>query len=156
MIGKSGRQWTSHCRSSRHLCPVVVLDILCCVLIPPFSPLIMPPSFALCRVTSSRSDIDEHQRISAQHRQPVGPAFKKGVNMEQKERCKPPTTHIHCLLLHEDGRFIWPVQNYTHTHPPTPPDISETGVSRGPLLCQQRLMTCSNSFMHSQSSLLFF
>lgn len=44
VIRRSGRQWTSHGRSSRHLCPVVVLDILSCVLIPP-SPLwsCLPP-----------------------------------------------------------------------------------------------------------------
>lgn len=31
----SGRRWTSRSRSRRHLCPVVVLDILSCFFIPP-------------------------------------------------------------------------------------------------------------------------
>lgn len=35
VMPRSGHQWTSHSRSIRHLCPVVVLDILSCVFIPP-------------------------------------------------------------------------------------------------------------------------
>ena len=111
-------------------------------------------------MTSSRSGIDRHQR---NHR--AGPcicrvcAFERSVNMEHKECCNPPLApRIHCSPLPADGWFIRPIQNYrlhththththTHMHTPTPPN-SQTGVSRGPLLCRQRLMMClTDSFI---------
>lgn len=86
---------------------------------PSLSPLIRPPSLAVCRMTSSRSGIDDHQK-----KKPLGwtlrpfvCAFERGINMEEKkECCNPPfKTHIHCSPLPADGWFIRPIQNYMHT-----------------------------------------
>lgn len=90
VMPRSGHQWTSHSKSSRHLCPVVVLDILSCVFIPPsFLWSCLPPLLsAVWR---------HHAAVSTSIKEPLGwtvylsvCAFERGVNMEHKEYCNPP------------------------------------------------------------------
>lgn len=122
VMRRLGRQWTSHCRSSRHLCPVVVLDILSCVFI--------PPSFLWSYLPPLLSGVwHHHAAVSTSIKEALGwtvyllvCASERGVNMEHKECCNPPGRHIHCSPLPADGWFIRPIQNYTHTgtHPHHP------------------------------------
>lgn len=122
VIPRSGRQWTSHCRSSRHLCPVVVLDMLSCVFI--------PPSFLWSCLPPLLSAVwHHHAAVSTSIKEPLGRtvylsvcAFERGVNMELKECCNPPAPSIHSSSLTADGWFIRPIQNYKHTstHPHHP------------------------------------
>lgn len=153
MIGKSERQWTPHCRSSRHLCPVVVLDILCCVLIPPFL-------LWSCLPLLLSAVWHHHAAVSTSIKEPLPSTvglsacvFERGVNMEQKECYKPPMTHIHCLPLHEDGWFIWPMQNYTHTH--TTSHLWDGCIPRLPAV-PAAFDDVFKQLIHSLSSMLFF
>lgn len=116
LIRWSGRQWTSHIRSSRHLCPVVVLDILSCVFI--------PPSFLWSCLPPLLSAVwHHHAAVSTSIKEPLGRtvylsvcAFERSVNMEHEECCNPPAPCIHCSPLPADGWFIRPILNYTHTY----------------------------------------
>lgn len=120
VIRRSGCQWTSHCRSSRHLCPVVVLDILSCVFIPPsFLWSCLPPSlFAVWH---------HHAAVSTSIKEPLGRtvcllvgASKRGINMEQKECCKPPLlTSTALLFLQVDGLLGQYKTICTHPHHPS-------------------------------------
>lgn len=76
VTGTSGRQWTSHCRSSRHLCPVVVLDILSRVFIPPlsFDPSTLPCSLPYDIITQ------RYPRASKQHQ--AGRSIRLSVRLK--------------------------------------------------------------------------
>lgn len=153
VIRRSGRQWTSHSRSGRHLCPVVCLGYPLLRLHPSLFPLIMPPL-----PCSLPYDIIT-QRYRQASKKPPGRtvylsvcAFERSVNMEHKECCNPPLLPASTVLLSLQmdgllGRYKTIGCTHTHMHTPTPPN-SQTGVSRGPLLCRQRLMMClTDSFI---------
>lgn len=89
-------------------------------------PLLFDRASLLCRMTSSRSGIDKHQRTSdACHQRyvPVGPCIwrrcKHGAK-KKKGESSPVTPLIHCSPLFVKRWFIRPIQNYTHTHPHHP------------------------------------
>ena len=146
--------------------PLFVLDILSCVFIPPSFLWSCLPSLALCRMTSSRSGIDRHQR---NHR--AGPcicrvcAFERSVNMEHKECCNPPLApRIHCSPLPADGWFIRPIQNYrlhthTHTHTHTHAHTHTTQLSDGciprPPAVPAAFDDVFNGFIHPKACSLF-
>lgn len=157
VIWGSGRQWTSHCWSCRHLCPVVVLVILSSVFIPPsllwsgLPPLLSAVWHHHAAVSTT---IKKTSRLDfASVCLWISKGYKYGER-EKKSSVTPPfNIHIHYSPLPADGWFIRPIQNYSHT--PTP-SIPHTGVCRGPPLWPQRLMTCLKSFFHFQSLILFF
>lgn len=122
LIRWSGHQWTSHSRNSRHLCPVVVLDILFCFFI--------PPSFLWSYLPPSLSAVwHHHAAVSTSIKEPLGRtvclsvcAFERSVNMEHVECCNPPAPCIQCSPLPTDAWFIRPILNsaHTRTHPHHP------------------------------------
>lgn len=116
----------------------------------PLSPLIMLPSLALWRMTSSRSGIDEHQRTSGLC-MCRSVRLRGGVNMESKESynppaaARPPLTHApRCPPLSSPLQMHGLFGQHKTKHTPTP-TISQALVSRGPPLCLWRLMMSSTA-----------
>lgn len=154
---RSGRQWTSHSRSSRHLCPVVVLDILSCVFI--------PPSFLWSCLPPLLSAVwHHHAAVSTSIKEPLGwtvylsvCAFERGVNMEHKECCNPPPpplpTSTVLISLQMDG--LLGRYKTIHTHPHTHTTHLSDGCIPRPPAVSAAFDDVFNGFIHPKACSFF-
>lgn len=123
VIRRSGCQWTSHGKSSRHLCPVVVLDILSCILIPPSLLWSCLPPLPYDIITLWYRQTSKNLRCLPPALCVCRSVHLKCVHMGHKKKRSCIPLHYSTstgLFFFIEGWFIRPIQNYTHT--PTPPN----------------------------------